>query len=161
MKENKDIQSPINDSGVHTQPPIQLNVQNNAFNDRSLVSPDIISAISSDKELKSKYISWVDTASGNTRIVAETQAKQIEYNHEANKMNFELQQKNLGIARMDVFLRNIASMFPGCCSLIMCLALLGVGVYILVATEMKALGTVCTLLSLVIPSISVFNQKKK
>lgn len=159
MNENN-VQNQGNGSRVRTQPPIQLNVQNNAFNDRSLVSPEIISAISSDEELKKKYISWVDTASGNTRLAAEAQAKQVEYNHDANKMNFELQQKNLGIAKMDVLLRNVASMLPGCCSLIMCLALLGVGVYILVTTEMKALGAVFTFLSIVIPSVSIFNQKK-
>ena len=100
-------------------PKIQFNLQANAYADRSLVSSEILDAISKDAKLKEHYLQWVDVASQNTKIATETQAKQVEYVHEANQMNYDLQKQNQKIAKTDVWLRSFASILPSCFSFLM------------------------------------------
>lgn len=147
--------------GPTPNPAFQLNVQANSYADRSLVSTEILNAISKDPELKNHYLQWVDTASQNTKTATETQLKQVEYAHEADKMNFELQRQNQKIAKTDVWLRNMASVVPSCLSFLISLALLAIAFYVIVYTDKTLIGSVSGLLGVVIPAISVINSRKK
>lgn len=152
---------PVNQSGGMPNQNFQLNVQANSYNDRSLVSPEILDFISKDADLKKRYLKWVDVASENTKTATEAQAKQVEYNHQANQMNFELQKQNQKIAKMDVFLRNFATILPSCFSFLISLALLAIAFYVIVFTDKTFIGSVSGLLGVVIPAVSVLNARKK
>ncbi len=142
-------------------PAFQFNLQANSYADRSLVSSEILGAISKDPDLKSHYLQWVDTASQNTKLATETQAKQVEYAHDADKMNYDLQRQNQKIAKTDVWLRNFASTLPSCFSFLISLALLAIAFYVIVFTDKTLIGSVSGLLGVVIPAISVINGRKK
>lgn len=142
-------------------PKIQFNLQANAYGDRSLVSSEILGAISKDAELKEHYLQWVDVASQNTKIATEAQAKQIEYAHEADQMNYDLQKQNQKIAKTDVWLRSFASILPSCFSFLISLALIAIAFYVIVFTDKTLIGSVTGLLGIVIPAISVINSRKR
>lgn len=142
-------------------PKIQFNLQANAYGDRSLVSSEILGAISKDAELKEHYLQWVDVASQNTKVATETQAKQVEYAHEADQMNFELQKQNQKIAKTDVWLRSFASILPSCFSFLISLSLIAIAFYVIVFTDKTLIGSVTGLLGMIIPAISVINARKR
>lgn len=71
------------------QATIQFN-QANLYADKSLVTPEIIEAVSKDEDIKTHFLIWGDVASENSKIAAQNQSKQLDYIHEDNKRNAEL-----------------------------------------------------------------------
>lgn len=146
---------------VKERPSLQTNVQMNLYSEKSLVSPEIIEAVSKDADLKQKFIEWVSTASENSKTLTEAQAAQVKAIHEENMKNAELQQMSMSLANRDVFVKGCVAVVPSCLSFLISLALLAIAFYVIVFTDKTVIGSVSGLLGIVIPAISVINDRRR
>lgn len=142
------------------QATIQFN-QANLYADKSLVTPEIIEAVSKDEDIKAHFLRWGDVASENSKIAAQNQSKQLDYIHEDNKRNADLHEMNLKNAKTEVWLRGIASILPSCFSFLISFALIICGALVIIFTEKDSYGWVSTIVGLIIPAISVIRGSTK
>lgn len=141
------------------QTTIQFN-QANLYADKTLITPEIITAVSKDKDIKDHFLNWCDVASSNSAIVAQNQSKQLDYVNEDNKRNAELQELNLKNAKTEVWLRGIAAILPSCFSFLISFALIVCGALVIIFTDKDSYGWVATIIGLIIPAISVVRSHK-